>query len=537
MDRPETELLRRPEARVETVEDLVAKILRGEVRIPRFQRGLRWKAQNVLELFDSIYRGFPIGSLLLRQGYAPGAEFEIGPLRIFGESTTHALWVVDGQQRLTALAAALGRSEMPEKPEDYYVVYFDAENQAFRAPPKQDSVPTTWVPVNRLLDAAQLSEWIHTWSHRDAFRKTLFDAGRRIREYPLPEYVIHSDDEEVLRSIFHRTNTTGVRLTWDEVHDALYGHRGTEPSTVAELATRLEAMGMGRPGEEELLPCLVAFKGLDVTRALGEHLRADPRVLDGVVKDALPVLEDVFGFLRVRAEIPHLRLLPYVTPVIVLTRFFAVHRDPSERTRSLLVRWIWRSFLGGSYDDRVLKRRGVDSISQDEEASVQALLKLVSSVPAIFEIAEQFDARSANSRLVLLALASLGPRALDNNGPIDIASTIRSRERGNEVFRPIFPPRGNMTRSPANRLVLPGRGSAAGEFRAFIAKYGTDHITLRSHAIDRDIAAAIDARDVERALRLRNQLIVGAVATLGEKLGEWGRSDRPSIDYLLRAQA
>ncbi len=393
-----------------------------------------------------------------------------------------------------------------------------------------------WVPVNRLLDAVQLSEWIHTWEHRDVYRKTLFEAGRRIREYPLPEYVIHSDDEEVLRSIFHRTNATGVRLTWDEVHDALYGHRGNEPSTVAELATRLEAMGMGRPTENELLPCLVAFKGLDVTRALGEHLRADPKVLDGVAKAVLPVLEDVLSFLRSRAEIPHLRLLPYVTPLIVLTRFFALHREPSERTRMLLVRWVWRSFLGGSYDDRILKRRGVDAITQDEEASVQSLLKLVSSSPATFEMAEQFDARSANSRLVLLTLTSLGPRSLDNTGPIDVAPAIRNHET--DAFRPLFPAHGNETRSPANRLILPGRGSAAAELRAFIAQHGTDHATLRSHAITSEVAKHMNTRDVDRALQIRRQVILEAVNNLGQKLAEWGRGDRPSLDYLLlRAQA
>jgi len=39
-------------------------VYRGHVRVPSFQRGLRWEASDVQDLFDSIYRGYPIGSLL-----------------------------------------------------------------------------------------------------------------------------------------------------------------------------------------------------------------------------------------------------------------------------------------------------------------------------------------------------------------------------------------------------------------------------------------------------------------------------------------
>lgn len=536
MGSEDTQLLRRPEAKAESVDDVVARIVRGEVRIPTFQRGLKWQSEDVLDLFDSIYRGFPIGSILLHQGHAPAAEVQVGPLRVLGQESSAALWVVDGQQRLTALAAALARPDpIPVTPIDRYVVYFDAENQSFCNPPKTGEVPDTWVPVTMLRDSATLSEWIHTWRHRDELRKVVFEAGRRIREYPIPLSVIYSDNEEVLRAVFQRVNRSGVGLTWAEVHDALYGHRGAEPTSIAALAARLENVGMGRPSEDELLPCLVALRGLDVTRSLGEHLRADESVLRGAVAAAAPVLGEVLTFLRAHAAIPHLRLLPYATPLLVLTRFFHLHPAPNDRTRTLLVRWIWRSFLGGVHDDRVLKRRGVEAIVEDEERSVQRLLALVPSSPQTYELADHFDARAANSRIALLALAALDPLALDAAVPIDIAPAIRAHDR--DVFRPIFPPRGETTRSAANRILLPGRGSAATTLRDRIATFGVDDAVLRSHAIDRETALAIQARDAPRALKLRATRLVHAVNELGERLAEWGRSDRPSIDYLLRAKA
>lgn len=62
--KPAPVLRYRPEARTESVEDLVSRFARGLIRVPSFQRALKWESREVLDLFDSIYRGYPIGSLL-----------------------------------------------------------------------------------------------------------------------------------------------------------------------------------------------------------------------------------------------------------------------------------------------------------------------------------------------------------------------------------------------------------------------------------------------------------------------------------------
>jgi len=119
----------------------------------------------------------------------------------------------------------------------------------------------------------------------------VFEAGRRLREYRVPLYVIESDDEDAVRAIFHRVNTAGKPLSWNSVHDALYGHKSGPPATLTALASQLEELGMGALDEEtQLLPCLVAMRGLDVTRPFGEHVQRDPAVLVGAVAEAVPVL-------------------------------------------------------------------------------------------------------------------------------------------------------------------------------------------------------------------------------------------------------
>ena len=50
------------EVRPRTLNDVMSEMGRGVLRIPRFQRDYVWEATRVAKLFDSIYKGFPIGS-------------------------------------------------------------------------------------------------------------------------------------------------------------------------------------------------------------------------------------------------------------------------------------------------------------------------------------------------------------------------------------------------------------------------------------------------------------------------------------------
>ena len=44
---------------------LVERIAAGKIRVPRFQRDFVWKQQDMHALLDSVFQGFPIGSILV----------------------------------------------------------------------------------------------------------------------------------------------------------------------------------------------------------------------------------------------------------------------------------------------------------------------------------------------------------------------------------------------------------------------------------------------------------------------------------------
>ena len=54
-----------PTPEVQHIVTIFRRIRKGDVRLPAFQRGLVWKEEQIRYLLDSIYKGYPVGSLLL----------------------------------------------------------------------------------------------------------------------------------------------------------------------------------------------------------------------------------------------------------------------------------------------------------------------------------------------------------------------------------------------------------------------------------------------------------------------------------------
>lgn len=522
---------RRPEARTETVEELVLRVRRGEVRVPSFQRGLRWEARNVLELFDSILRGYPVGSLLLWERAAEAERVKVGPLQVDAPEKQAAWWVVDGQQRLTALTVGLSRPvPLPTEPTDPYVVYFDAAKGEFQSPDRSGEVPDSWVPAPLLADSATLLKWMRTWSggQEDVWVDRVLEAGKRLREYVVPLYVIRTDDEATLRDIFYRSNESGVRLAWKDVHRALFGASRAHPTTLPDLADELAAVGVGRPDEDALLRCLFALRGLDPTRSPGEHIRKHRDLVADAAADALPALRRALSFLRRDAGIAHLRLLPRSTVLAPLTRWFALHSEPGARSNTLLSRWVWRLFVSEPHlDERTLLRRSVERIGDDEEQSVQELLALLPrEAPDEIDLGSRFDSRAARTRLALLAMAQARPKDLLTGEPLDVAGLIEAHDRA--AFVALFP---GSSSAPWGRLLH--RPVGAAELRAALAAAPAD--ALQSHLVTEEAAAALRRGEAQTFLADREQALRAAVRRVADRYAGWSRrdADRPSIQHLL----
>jgi hypothetical protein len=112
-----------------TLADLVLRFERGDIRLPLMQRDYVWKGRKVVQLLDSLYRGWPIGSFYIWRTHerhstklsSRNLSTRRLPAGFFG-------FLLDGQQRLTSLVLAIqGTAE--GQPESR--AYFDLANDTF----------------------------------------------------------------------------------------------------------------------------------------------------------------------------------------------------------------------------------------------------------------------------------------------------------------------------------------------------------------------------------------------------------------------
>ena len=83
-----------------TLAKLIQDIEMGEIGLPEIQRPFVWTKANVRDLFDSMYRGYPVGYFLFWESGIPAVNRQIGTE---AKQKSPRLLIVDGQQRLTSL--------------------------------------------------------------------------------------------------------------------------------------------------------------------------------------------------------------------------------------------------------------------------------------------------------------------------------------------------------------------------------------------------------------------------------------------------
>lgn len=87
-----------------TVETILSNIESGSIAIPEMQRPFVWDSSKVRDLIDSLYKGFPVGYIITWQN--PDVKLKDGT------KSVGKMVLIDGQQRITAMAAAIVGQEV-----------------------------------------------------------------------------------------------------------------------------------------------------------------------------------------------------------------------------------------------------------------------------------------------------------------------------------------------------------------------------------------------------------------------------------------
>lgn len=198
---------------------LIEDIKHGNIALPDIQRPFVWSAAKTRDLFDSMYRGFPVGTLML---WETGAEVGIKQVGGGDADKVPKLLIVDGQQRLTSLYAVLtGRPVLTKAYEERRIrIAFRPSDEAFevadaaiaRSPEFIPDITALWGSgykstlrkfINRL---SETRDEPLTHDEEDLLEERV-DRIRDLRDFRFQviELGVTASEEQVARSSFART--------------------------------------------------------------------------------------------------------------------------------------------------------------------------------------------------------------------------------------------------------------------------------------------------------------------------------------------
>ena len=197
-----------------TVGSLLSRIIDEEIAIPDIQRPFVWNATQVRDFIDSLYYGYPVGYLI---------DWQTPNIRLKNGTTSAGKHIlIDGQQRVTALMAALLRNQIIDK--NYKKIHisiafhpseerFEVTNSAIKKAPEWiNDIGVIFDPntnIRQLVDQYCIDNPTADIDKIDKCVRRL----KGIEQNPIGLIELDHDlDIETVAEIFIRINSQGVTL-------------------------------------------------------------------------------------------------------------------------------------------------------------------------------------------------------------------------------------------------------------------------------------------------------------------------------------
>jgi hypothetical protein len=197
------------------IETLLTWVKSGEIAIPEIQRPFVWEPTKVRNLLDSLYQGYPVGYLIAWRN--PTVKLKDGT------PSAGKRILIDGQQRVTALMAALlGREVLTKDYETIRIrIAFHPQEETFEVANPAIRKDSCWIAdvAEVFAPDASLTELTDTYAEKNlaADKKRISRVLERLRKI-INNHVglieLAEDlDIETVTEIFIRVNSAGTELS------------------------------------------------------------------------------------------------------------------------------------------------------------------------------------------------------------------------------------------------------------------------------------------------------------------------------------
>lgn len=477
---------RDPRPEVLRLEELALLVKSGDIKLPQFQRPFVWKRADMILLLDSIYKGYPIGSLLLwNSSQVLKSVRDIADLEVDAKADSYPTsYLLDGQQRLTTLCGALfwkgGASDSP------WNILFDLKTEKFFHGKNQSQEFA--IPLNKIIDTGDFISQCMRFQHlddRDSYIARAQKLLRSIKDYKVAVVKIGDMSIEEVAPIFERINSTGRKLTMVDLMMAATWSNGFDLSSeISAILKACDEAGLSGVTDQYVLRSIAAAAGLGVNKEDIQKLRGlKPLELRQSASACKAAFEKASTWLSSCLRVRDASYLPYGLFLTYAVECFRVAGDLTDNQKEELESWFWYTsvtsyFAGASTGQNTRDLKLVRAFS----SGLVYLLYDRGNIDLTGLLFDRFNLKNASSTTFALMLVSMRPEQSISGLPLGIDSVA---EKSGRLFHVISG--GGLPDKNVCMVVNPYRESGA--------MVVDDQEVLHSHFLTTDAVKAVQIGD------------------------------------------
>lgn len=435
-----------------SIRDILNQVSKGNLRIPAFQRGFVWDSDSVAFLMDSIYKGYPFGTIQLwRTREELQTEKQFGPFHLFDRDEEYPIdYVLDGQQRVTSIFGVfqteIGEINGIENPfKIYYDLGADENSQDSQFVPLKDEdvISERHFPLNCLFDTVKYRR--ATSKLDEVILEKIDNLQAVFKEVKIPYQTLETDDKSKVAIVFERINRKGVPLdtlqlltawTWSEEFDL--------QDKFEDLQEELRPYGFEELGSNADLLLRISSAVLTHSATSKNLIELNGNTVRERFQEVTNGIKGAIDFLKRNLKIEKLTNLPYEHFLIPLSVFFSnqgnQHFNYNDEQRKRLISWFWKSSFGKRYSAGTNKNINKDIeeiLKLKADYTTSSLNNIALNINEQFFRLNDFTMGTVNTKSLILLLSQNNPKSFISGSPITLSSVLKDYNR-NE-FHHIYP--------------------------------------------------------------------------------------------------
>jgi hypothetical protein len=449
---------RDPSPEILRIEQLVNGVKVGDIRLPKFQRPFVWNKSDILKLLDSIYKGYPIGSILLwltQQELA--SERRIADLEINERPDQYPTnYLLDGQQRLSTLCGALywngGDKKSP------WNIAFDCDKEHFLFPSEEDEEKINIFPLNKLIDTRDFINQCKRFEaspNKEKYNDNALKLLNSIKDYKIAAVRIGDMNLDEVAPIFERINSSGRQLTIVDLMRAATWKGGFDLSDAIDtIRAACEKKNFEDIKDTHILRSISACTGYGIHKEDIDKLRdRTSDELKEASQKSVNAYKLAVDFITSELPLPSISYLPYALQLTYMVEFFNLCPKPNIHQRHELIKWFWKTSFSryyGATNTGIITKELLQirrfAYGEIEQLSVERKINFKDF------IRDNFILNKASSLSFALLLATSNPKSFLDGTVVDTfrALSVTNKLEYHHVFPKAFLNSIGVSKSDAN---------------------------------------------------------------------------------------